>query len=183
MMVAILVFTFLGSFFAKYIPNKAMSSISVFWTLVLGLKFIIRPVNTTRKDMEAVSKKKRIIESILFGAGIGLICGSVGAGGGMMMLFILTTILGYELKSAIGTSVFIMAFTAFTGAVTHFSVSGFPDWKILVCCALSTLLWAKVAAHFANKIDNKILNRIIGIFLCALGIALSTVYIIFRLRK
>ena len=47
---------------------------------------------------------------------IGFICGFVGAGGGMMMLLILTSVLGYELKTAVGTSVFIMAFTAFTGA-------------------------------------------------------------------
>ena len=183
MMVAILVFTFVGSFFAKYVPNKAMSTISVFWTLVLGIKFIIRPVNTTRQEMETVSKKKRLIESIAFGAAIGLVCGFIGAGGGMMMLLILTTVLGYELKTAIGTSVFIMAFTALTGAVTHFAVSGFPDWKILVCCSLSTLLWAKVAAYFANKVDNKILNRIIGIILCVLGVAMSIVYVLFRLKS
>ncbi len=36
----------------------------------------------------------------------------------MMMLLILTTVLGYELKTAVGTSVFIMTFTALTGA--HF---------------------------------------------------------------
>jgi hypothetical protein len=42
----------------------------------------------------------------------------------MMMLLILTSVLGYELKTAVGTSVFIMAFTAFTGAVSHFMIVG-----------------------------------------------------------
>ena len=40
----------------------------------------------------------------------------------MMMLLILTSVLGYELKTAVGTSVFIMAFTAFTGAASHLSL-------------------------------------------------------------
>lgn len=35
-----------------------------------------------------------------------------------MMLLLLTSVLGYELKTAVGTSVFIMAFTAFTGAAS-----------------------------------------------------------------
>ena len=54
------------------------------------------------------------IQSIICGILIGFICGFIGAGGGMMMLLILTSVLGYELK----TSVFIMTFTAFTGAVS-----------------------------------------------------------------
>ena len=51
---------------------------------------------------------------------IRFICGFIGAGGGMMMLLILTSVLGYELKTAVGTSVFIMTFTALTGAVSRF---------------------------------------------------------------
>ncbi len=57
---------------------------------------------------------------------------SMQAGGGMMMLLLLTGLLGYELKTAVGTSVFIMAFTAFTGAVSHFAIGGMPDvWCLL----------------------------------------------------
>ena len=67
---------------------------------------------------------------------IGLICGFVGAGGGMMMLLILTSVLGYELKTAVGTSVFIMAFTAFTGAVSHFMIVGAPDWTVFILCVV-----------------------------------------------
>ena len=41
-----------------------------------------------------------------------------------MMLLILTSVLGYELKLRVGTSVFIMTFTVFTGAVSHFAIGG-----------------------------------------------------------
>ncbi len=56
------------------------------------------------------------MQSVVCGVLIGFICGFIGAGGGMMMLLILTSVLGYELKTAVGTSVFIMTFTALTGA-------------------------------------------------------------------
>lgn len=42
----------------------------------------------------AVSPKKRAIQSVVYGVLIGFICGFVGAGGGMMMLLILTSVLG-----------------------------------------------------------------------------------------
>ena len=49
-----------------------------------------------------------------------------------MMLLILTSVLGYELKTAVGTSVFIMTFTALTGAASHFAIGGAPDWTVFI---------------------------------------------------
>ena len=76
-----------------------------------------------------------------------------------MMLLLLTGILGYELKTAVGTSVFIMAFTAFTGAVSHFVIGGMPDLRCLLLCVIFTLLWARIAARFANKASAATLNH------------------------
>ena len=151
MMVSVLTFTVVGSYVSSLVPSRTMGSFSVFMTLLLGIKFIVRPVMTTKEAMQGVSAKKRAVQSIVCGMLIGFICGFVGAGGGMMMLLILTSVLGYELKTAVGTSVFIMAFTAFTGSVSHFAIGGAPDWTVLILCMVFTLLWARIAAVFANK--------------------------------
>lgn len=90
----------------------------------------------------------------------------------MMMLLILTSVLGYELKTAVGTSVFIMTFTALTGAVSHFTLGGMPDFSILGLCVLFTFIWARIAARFANKAEPKTLNRAAGVVLVILGIAI-----------
>lgn len=125
---------------------------------------------TTKESMLNISPRKRVAQSLMCGIIIGFICGFVGAGGGMMMLLILTSVLGYELKTAVGTSVFIMTFTAFTGAVSHFSIGGIPDISVLVLCVIFTLLWARIAAVFANKAEPKILNQATGVVLVILGI-------------
>ena len=170
MMVSVLTFTVVGSYVSSLVPSRTMGSFSVFMTLLLGMKFIVRPVMTTREAMQGVSAKKRAVQSIVCGLLIGFICGFVGAGGGMMMLLILTSVLGYELKTAVGTSVFIMAFTAFTGSVSHFAIGGAPDWTVLILCMVFTLLWARIAAVFANKATPKTLNRATGVILVVLGI-------------
>ncbi len=172
MMCSVLVFTFLGSFLASFLPSSAMGNFSVFMTFLLGVKFIIRPVMTTKEAMQSVSAKKRAVQSVICGTVIGLICGFVGAGGGMMMLLILTSVLGYELKTAVGTSVFIMTFTALTGAVSHFAIGGAPDITILILCVLFTFIWARIAAVFANKAEPKTLNRATGIVLVILGLSI-----------
>lgn len=170
MMVSVLIFTVIGSYVASLLPSATMGNFSVFMTFLLGIKFISKPVMTTKEAMESVSPKKRVYQSIISGVLIGFICGFVGAGGGMMMLLILTSVLGYELKTAVGTSVFIMTFTALTGAISHFAIDGIPDIKVWVLCVLFTLLWARIAAVIANKASAKTLNRATGVVLIVLGI-------------
>ena len=142
MMASVLLFTVVGSWVASLVPSTTMGSFSVFMTFLLGIKFIVKPVMTTKEAMQGVSAKKRAFQSI--------VCGVV--------------------KTAVGTSVFIMTFTALTGAVSHFTIGGAPDWTVFILCVLFTLLWARIAAVFANKADAKTLNRATGIVLVVLGI-------------
>ena len=169
MMVSVLAFTVVGSYIASLVPSRTMGNFSVFMTFLLGVKFIVRPVMTTREAMLGVSPKKRVIQSLACGTLIGFICGFIGAGGGMMMLLILTSVLGYELKTAVGTSVFIMTFTALTGAVSHFVIGGAPDWVVWSLCVVFTLVWARIAAVFANRASPRTLNRATGVVLVVLG--------------
>ena len=170
MMVTVLIFTVVGSYISSLVPSATMGNFSVFMTFLLGIKFIVRPVMTTKEAMQGVSAKKRAMQSVICGIIIGFICGFIGAGGGMMMLLILTSVLGYELKTAVGTSVFIMTFTAFTGAVSHFTIGGLPDPAVWILCIIFTLIWARIAAVLANKATPKTLNRATGVILVVLGV-------------
>ena len=122
--------------------------------------------------VSAYMYKKSAVQSVVCGMLIGFICGFIGAGGGMMMLLILTSVLGYELKTAVGTSVFIMTFTALTGAASHFAIGGMPDWTVWILCVVFTFVWARIAAVIANKATPKALNRTTGVILVILGIVI-----------
>ena len=150
MMITVLIFTVVGSYISSLVPSATMGNFSVFMTFLLGIKFIVRPVMTTKEAMQGVSAKKRAMQSVICGIIIGFICGFIGAGGGMMMLLILTSVLGYELKTAVGTSVFIMTFTAFTGAVSHFTIGGLPDPAVWILCIIFTLICALISSVFSN---------------------------------
>lgn len=170
MMLFVLLFTLVGSYVSSKVESNTMGNFSVFMTMLLGIKFIVKPVMTTKEKMGEIPQSKRIIQSIISGIIIGFICGFVGAGGGMMMLLILTSVLGYELKTAVGTSVFIMTFTALTGSISHFALSGMPNLYVLSLCIIFTLLFARIASVIANKVDAKLLNRLTGVVLLILGI-------------
>ena len=77
----------------------------------------------------------------------------------------------YERKTSVGMSGFIMTFTALTGAVSHFAIGGLPDTLTWALCVVFTLIWARIAAVFANRAQPKTLNRATGVVLVVLGIA------------
>lgn len=167
LLITVLIMTVVGSAVASFLPEKAMSGTMQIAMIFIGLRFLLKPVTTTKEQMAAVSKKEQIKKSVIGGMLVGFICGFVGAGGGMMLLFVLTSFLGYEMHMAVGTSVFIMTFTALTGSVSHFAIGGIPDITCLILCVLFTLLWAKLAAVIANKASAVTLNRVVGVVMIA----------------
>lgn len=175
MMVSVLAFTLVGSGVASLVPQTTMGNFSVFMTLLLGIKFIVKPVMAPKQRFAQATGRQKAIHSIIGGSVVGFICGFIGAGGGMMMLLVLTSILGYELKTAVGTSVFIMSATALTGSVSHFVIGGMPDVEALILCVISTLAFAQISSFFANKASPKVLNRVTGGILVALGTAILAV--------
>lgn len=170
--ISILTFTLIGAFIAHLVPATTMGNLTVYSALIMGINFLIKSFKEEKpKKPHEFKGKLKIIVPVLCGAGVGFICGFIGAGGGIMMLIVLTTVLGYELKTAVGTSVFIMTFTALFGATSHFTLQKtVPDPLIFTICVISTLVFALLGAKFANKAEPKVLNRSIGIVLATLGL-------------
>ena len=175
LLVSVLIVTMIGSFAASFLPEQAMSGTMQIALIIIGLRFLLKPVNKTREQLEAISPKSRFTKAIIGGICVGFICGFAGAGGGMMLLLVLTTFLGYPMHLAVGTSVFIMAFTALTGGISHFMIGGVPDISCLVLCVVFTLLWARIAAKIANKSNAKTLNRVVGIVMIVTSIVILAV--------
>ena len=71
MMISVLAFTVVGSYVSSLVPSTTMGGFSVFMTFILGIKFIVRPVMTTKEAMAGVSAKKRALQSVICGVLIG----------------------------------------------------------------------------------------------------------------
>lgn len=172
--ISVLIFTLVGALVAHMVPPVTMGNLTVYAALLMGINFLRKSFKEEApKESRTLTGTRGVVMPILCGSIIGLICGFIGAGGGIMMLILLTTVLGYELKTAVGTSVFIMTFTALFGATSHFTLQGdFPDPLVFILCVLSTLIFARIGAKFANTAEPKILNRAVGIVLTVIGIVM-----------
>lgn len=171
MMISTVIFTMVGSWLGSLVPQTTLGSFSVWITMILGIRFIVKPVMSASSKNQTRTAKQKALLSLACGVLIGLICGFYRApAAGMMMLLVLVSVLGYDLKTAVGTSVFIMTFTALTGALSHFAISGTIQWFPLISSVFFTYLGAMIAARFANKAEPKKLNQVTGVVLFILGV-------------
>ena len=97
----------------------------------------------------------KILVCFIAGAGAGIGTGFAGMSAAAVIGPMLTTLLGYPMHLAVGTSVFIMAFTALTGGISHFMIGRFPDILCLVLCVVFTLLWARIAAKMPTSLTQR----------------------------
>lgn len=174
--VVVVLLAIVGSYASYFIPAFTLNSTINIFVFVLGIRFLVFPVKSG-PGMPLLSRSKWIIvQTLLWGAVIGFISGFFGAGGGLSILALLTMLLKYDVKKAIGTSLFVMAFTALIGASAHFIIEGLVLWIPLLITAAAAVVGAYGSSLLANKVSEKHLSKIIGTFLLLDGVALILVH-------
>ncbi len=174
MLVCIVALSTVGSFAAYLAGNVVLGGFTLILTFGIGIRFLIRP-DTSREDADAGQVKldtKNILVSIFFGLTIGFGTGFVGTGGGMMMLVVFTAFLGYERKTAVGTSTFIMTFTALIAFVSHVLIHPaivMERWNVLILCVIVATVSSLASAQFANRVSSRTVGLVTGAVLTILG--------------
>ena len=181
MLVCILGMCTVGSYAAFRVGNVVLGSFTLFLTFFIGIRFLIRP-DTSRKDTAARGEKldwKGVAISLFFGLTIGFGTGFVGTGGGMMMLVVFTAFLGMELKTAVGTSTFIMTFTALIASVSHILIHPailLEKWDVMLLCIVIATAASLLSARFANRVSNRTVGLVTGAVLTLLGGSMLLLY-------
>lgn len=174
MFVCIIIMCTAGSYAAYLAGNVVLGSFTLFLTFCIGIRFLIKP-DTSRKETVSKGEKldwKGILISLFFGLTIGFGTGFVGTGGGMMMLVVFTAFLGMNLKTAVGTSTFIMTFTALIASVSHILIHPaiiLEKWPVMILCMTVATIASLVSARFANRVSNRTVGLVTGAVLTILG--------------
>lgn len=167
----------LGSFAAWKAGNVVLGSFTLFLTFCIGIRFLVKP-DTQRETTVSKGEKldaKGIAISLFFGLTIGFGTGFVGTGGGMMMLVVFTAFLGMDLKTAVGTSTFIMTFTALIASISHIVIHPaivWDRWPVLILCMATATAASLYSARFANRVDSRTVGLVTGAILTVMGGAL-----------
>ena len=92
-----------------------------------------------------------------------------------MMLIVFTAFLKMDLKTAVGTSTFIMTATALIASVSHIIIEPsiiLERWNVLLVCIIVSTAASLISAQFANRVSNRTVGLVTGVVLTALGAAM-----------
>lgn len=167
-------FTIIASYVAYFIPPEITGSYINAVVVILGFRFLLFPIKGKAKEIN-LNRKRIMIPTLIIGAIIGWISGFFGSGGGLSILALLTMFLGFDMKKAVGTSLFMMAFIALVGAVAHFIIGG-TLFVPLIITAFATLLGSYLASLYGSRIKDELLSKLVGIVLLINGFVLVYVY-------
>jgi len=106
---------------------------------------------------------------LLEGAGVGVLTGLVGAGGGFLIIPALVLFSKLPMKQAVGTSLLIIAAKSlfgFLGDVTHYHL----DWLLLGVVTTLAIAGIFVGNRLSRKVDGVKLQKAFGWFVLVMGL-------------
>ncbi|SHK25558.1 hypothetical protein SAMN02745163_03501 [Clostridium cavendishii DSM 21758] len=169
-----------GALFASNMGEGNLSS-------GFGIVLVLAGLSTFRKSYKEKNNSKtknkvfnfkkewqKILASLIIGFGIGILSGIFGAGGGVMILITLIAIMSFPLHKAIGTSTLIMAITALSSTIGYAS-RGNIDIELSILISIGAILGGIIGSKYANKVNEKTLQKIVGICFTLMGITMTII--------
>ncbi|OSZ73627.1 permease [Chitinophagaceae bacterium IBVUCB2] len=118
---------------------------------------------------EEKSRHNKVLPLMLLGFCIGIVTGLLGAGGGFLIIPTLVLFLKLPMKTAVGTSLLIIAINSLFGFL--FSLKQFEfNWTILISFTLLSIIGIFIGSKLADKISGTSLKKGFGWFVLVMGI-------------
>ncbi len=150
----------------NFIFTKRELLLGIFALLMVLASFrLIRNAGEARSD----NRKFRVFLVIVEGTLIGFLTGLVGAGGGFLIIPALVFLTGLPFKTAVGTSLFIIAINSLTGFVGDL-LNHSMDWPFLLTITMLAVGGILLGDFFSRRIAAFYLRKSFGWFTLAVGI-------------
>ena len=114
----------------------------------------------------------RLPRDLVAGAAIGFLTGFFGVGGGFLIVPTLAIALAFTVRTAVGTSLAIIAGTSTLGLVTHLAAGRSLDAGITIALAAACVAGAVAGAQLGGRISQRILGRGFALLVTAVAVYL-----------
>jgi uncharacterized membrane protein YfcA len=154
----------------------------VFLMLLFAVLMLVAALSMIRsngkKEKEPANKKTRVVRLLLQGTFVGIVTGLLGAGGGFLIVPALVLLSRLPMKTAIGSSLTIIAISALFGFFSTLSHYTIDWWQLLTFTAIA-VLGIFIGSSLSNKISGAVLKKGFGWFVMVMGICILVKEIFF----
>jgi uncharacterized protein len=158
---------YFASGISKMLPPAVLLIAFALLMLVIGVVMLVR-----RKSVDNAPRAARPLWVVLAsGAGVGLLTGVLGVGGGFLIVPALVMLVGLPMQAAVGTSLIVIAMNSLAGLAGHLSAEPFNIVLTLVF-TLAGLAGTFAGAQLSKRLPAQKLQKAFAWFVIALAIFL-----------
>jgi uncharacterized membrane protein YfcA len=153
-----------GGRVAQYVPEELLLGGFAVVMLVAAVGMLRdRPPPTACRGPRCAAK------TLALGAGVGVVTGLVGAGGGFMIVPALTLVVGLPVATAVGTSLLIIALNAAAGVSGH--LHGVTlDWGLTGAVVAAAVVGSLVGGALVHRVGSAVLRKGFGALVVVMGL-------------
>jgi uncharacterized protein len=155
---------YLSAGISKHISPEILLIAFALLMLGIGVMLLLRRT----KEEETSYRSKPLMLVLVSGAGVGLLTGILGVGGGFLVVPALVMLLGLPIQVAVGTSLVVIAMNSMAGFMGHVS-SGSFDWMVTLVFVAAGLVGTFSGMKLSSRLSSSKLHKAFAIFVIALA--------------
>lgn len=159
-----------GGLASRILPEWALLvgfAALMLWTSIAMLRG--QRGSTSTPDARAQEPRPSLPRALALGAGIGVLAGLLGAGGGFLVVPALALFAGLPMRAAIGTSLLVIAMQSTAGFLAH--AQHVPiDWQLAAWTGVPALVGGLVGARLSSRVPQARLRRAFAWLVLAVGV-------------
>ena len=155
---------YLSAGISKHIAPEVLLVAFAVLMLVIGMLLMLR--RTGGEETSYTAKPLWLV--LVSGAGVGLLTGILGVGGGFLVVPALVMLLGLPVQVAVGTSLVIIAMNSLAGFLGHVG-SGSFDWMVTLVFVAAGLVGTFSGMRLSSRLSSSKLQKMFAIFVIALA--------------
>lgn len=159
------VFAVLGAYTTEHVEGELLLVLTAGLIFVLALRML-----PAKPHLHPPRVPQTIPVYVAVGAVSGFLSGLLGLGGGLILVPAFTVLFRLPVKTALGTSLAVVAAQAIPGTVVH-SILGNIDWKIAAGLFIGVLPGARIGSKLAVAADDAKLRMVVGLGMALLALA------------
>lgn len=157
---------YLAAGWSKALPATTLMMLFAVLMLVVGLFMMFKPTPLGNDE-----GGRGWLVTVLTGAGVGVMTGFLGVGGGFLIVPALVMLVGLPMQEAVGTSLLVIAANSAAGLLGHLS-AGMPDVGLILVFVGAGMLGLWGGTALAHRLPAGRLQQGFAVFVIALALFL-----------
>jgi uncharacterized membrane protein YfcA len=156
--------SYLSAGISKHLSSEVLLAVFALLMLGIGIMLLFRRAKEEGTSYTA----KPLLLVVVSGAGVGLLTGILGVGGGFLVVPALVMLLGLPVQVAVGTSLVVIAMNSVAGFLGHVG-SGSVDWMVTLVFTSAGLIGTFSGMKLSSRLPSSKLQKAFAIFVIALA--------------